>query len=177
MDVGIPQERDPRNSGNGRLEKLDLFDAQVGTQGRHARDVPARSGEARNEAQLNRIRRVHHDNGDVRGRSLGAQYGSWIGRDDNVDLQANQVQGERIEQLSSSLGVSNLENNISAFDVSQGVQALLKCLCSKACPEHTDSIRLCRLLRLGVDRGDQQSHCGVQKLPATNVVHVPTFGQ
>ena len=54
--VGIPQERDPRRSRNRLLEELELLNAQVHGQGRCAGDVSARSREAGNEAQLNRIR-------------------------------------------------------------------------------------------------------------------------
>jgi hypothetical protein len=50
--------------------------------------------------------------GIVAVRSLGAQDGRWIGRDDHVDLQAYQIQREGIEPLGSSLGIPNLENNI-----------------------------------------------------------------
>src|SRR5438552_1054193 len=131
--VGIPQERDPRRSRNRLLEELELLNAQVHTEGRCPGDVTARSREAGNDAQLNWVRSVHHDDRDGCGRSLGAQDGSWIIRDDHVDLQAYEIQREVIEPLDSSLGIPNLEDNVAALDVSQLAQALLKC-----------RLRLCR---------------------------------
>ena len=125
---------------------------------------------------MNGIRRVHHDDGDRRGRPLRAQDGSWIGRDNHVDLQAHQIQREIIEPIYSSLGVSNFEDNVAAFDISQLAQALFEFVVS-CTGQDTDPIRLRRPLRTRDARRDQQRTGGEQKLPASDVVHVPTFGR
>lgn len=125
---------------------------------------------------MNRIRSVHHDDGDGRSSSFGAQDGRWIGHDDYIDLQAHEIQRQVIDRLGSSLGIPNLEDNVATFDVAQVAQALLKYLLSLG-RQDADPIRLRRTLRLRDDRRDQQRACGEQNLPASSyAVHVPNFG-
>jgi hypothetical protein len=86
--IRIRQYRDSSDPGNSLLEELELLDAQVHTQGGRARDVPAGMRKTPNEAQLDRVRRMHHDDRNYCRRALGTEYGSGMGRDDYVNLDA-----------------------------------------------------------------------------------------
>src|SRR6266542_2604844 len=68
--IWVPQDGDSHCPRNRLLEKFKLLAAQVRTQGGGASDVAARSPEASDEAQLNGIRSVHHDDRDRRRRPL-----------------------------------------------------------------------------------------------------------
>jgi hypothetical protein len=122
--MGIPQDGDSQSPGDRLLEELDLLDAQVRTQGGGSGDVSARSPEAGDKAQLNRVRSVHHDDRDRRGRSLGGKGGRRVERDDHVDLEAHELGREVTVPLRLPLWIARLDGKVLPFDVPRFAQAL-----------------------------------------------------
>ena len=82
--------------------------------GRKGNDTPPLT-----RAQLDRIRRVHHDDRDRCGRTLRGKYGGRMGRDDDVDLETHELQRELLSPLGPSLRVLNIEDDILALDVAE----------------------------------------------------------
>src|SRR5262249_7653508 len=103
---------------------FELFEAQVDAQGRRTSDVAARTGETGSKTQLDGVRRVHHDDGNRSRRTLGAEYDSRMGGDDDIDLETSQLQREVICPFGLSLRVPNVEDHVPTLDISQLVQGL-----------------------------------------------------
>jgi hypothetical protein len=79
--------------GKGFLEQLQLLRRELGLQ-THPRDVAARSGEAGDLAGPDRLAAGHEDNGNGRRRSPGRIGFRRRRRDDDIDLEADQLGGK-----------------------------------------------------------------------------------
>ncbi|MFZ1953604.1 MAG: hypothetical protein WAU74_26415 [Pseudolabrys sp.] len=91
-------------------------------------DVAARPCEARDEAGRHRIARARHHDRNVSRRLFRRQCRRREKRDDQIDLEADQLGG--LIQLEIGLAGSRayLQTKITALDVARVAQALAECL-------------------------------------------------
>ncbi len=177
--IWVPQDGDSHCPGNRLLEELELFATQVRTQGGGARDVPAGSSEADHEAQLHRIRSVHHDDRDRRRRPLGGKGGPRHDRDNHVNPEAHKVGREVIEALRLPFCIAPLDGEVHSFDVPQLAQALLQ-ECGGKRPsrgprrQNPDPPHLPRLLRFGNERRGKEHRARASDERATVHQWVPS---
>ena len=161
----MPEDGDARHPGDGLFEEFHPLPAQVLREERLPRDVPAWSGEARDETGPHRVVRERHDDRDCGGGLLGCEcHGSIC--DDNVHLETHQVGGQAWEPFGSSLCPSLFDNDVSPLDVTELAKPLPERLSEgtargRAEVEGPDAVDLPRRLCLGGERRgeshDQQS--------------------
>ena len=115
---GMPEDSDARDPGDGLFQEFHPLPAQVLREGRQPRDVPAWSGEARDETGPHRVARERHDDGDCGGGLLAPQR-PVSACDDDVHLEANQVGGQAWEPFGSSLRPSVFDAEVPPLDVAE----------------------------------------------------------
>jgi hypothetical protein len=98
--------------GDRLLEQGELFPGHLGQHGGRSGDVLARAREAGDEPAPQRIAHAHHDDGSRPGRTLGGQGGLRHDRDDDVDLEPDQLHREVGEPLEPPLRPSGLEGDV-----------------------------------------------------------------
>jgi hypothetical protein len=89
--IRIPEDRQTRDFGDGRLEQLQRFPDHLGAHGGRPRDVSAGSRKASDEPGPHRIGYGHHDDRDRPGGILGCQRCLRNRRNNDVDLELDQL--------------------------------------------------------------------------------------
>ena len=161
--AGHPEDAQPRRGGDDLLEDLQALDEELAAEGRHSRDVAPRPGQARDEAELDRVPARGHDDGNRRGRLLGSECGLVGVGDDHVDLGVHQLRDEPREAGGLALRPARLERVRLTLHVSERRQALAQ---SREAPisilgagrEHADARDLRARLRGGRKRHGERSH-------------------
>ncbi len=69
----IPEHGDPGQSRRELLEQLELLGGNIGSSGGHARDVPTRSSEARDQSRADRVGDQDRDDRDALGGVPGPE--------------------------------------------------------------------------------------------------------
>src|SRR5262249_17943389 len=129
---------------------------------RHPGEVPAGSGEARDETRADGIAHGRHDKRDRRRGSLEGQGCGRASRDDHVHLEGKELGNELGEALVLALRPAILDNDGAAPDVTEGTQPVAKrsdeigLEVRAGVPEEADTVDLPRLLRLGGERRGEE---------------------
>src|SRR5262249_33074662 len=100
---------------------------QLGTEKIDPRQVPARSSEARDETEPNRVLGGCEDDGDRRSSRLGRQRRSRAGDDDDGNLSANQFLREYWQPIVLALRPAVFDHDVLALDVAGLLPALAEC--------------------------------------------------
>ena len=104
--------------GVTQLHELEALRVELSPEERRARDVPARARVARDDAALDGIADDGHHDGDGRRRLLRREGRGSPLRDDDVDLQADQLGGEGGQPLVLAVGPPVLDREVLARHVS-----------------------------------------------------------
>ena len=132
--------------------------------------IPARSGEARDEAEPYGVGDDRHDDRDCGRRVLGG-HRCLAARDDDVYLKADQIGSEAWEAFVSSLRPPVLDADVSPVDIAKLAKPLLERFDKgggrRTRVEHTDARDLPCLLRLGGERrGEDTNGAGEEGPPS-----------
>src|SRR5262249_55076790 len=100
---------------------------QLGTEKIDPREVSARSSEARDETEPNRVFGDCEDDGDRRSGRFGRQSRSCAGCDDDGNLSANQFLREYWQPTELVLRPAVFDYDVLALDVAGLLQALAEC--------------------------------------------------
>ena len=119
---GIPQHPHSRRLGTQLTDQLELLADDVGGVGRAARDIAARPREARDQAGPHRISHTHHHDGDGARRLLRRQRSLGHHRHEHIDLEGDELRGERGEALEPLLGSPVLDGQVLSFRVTEPAQ-------------------------------------------------------
>jgi hypothetical protein len=122
--VGVLKEGQAGNRWDDLLEKLHLFAADLLGQAGKPCNIPTRLREAADEPVCNRIANRHHDDGDRLGGSPRHVELDWGRRNDDIDLETNQLGCKGGESLALFLCQSVLDADVLTFDVAELLQAL-----------------------------------------------------
>jgi hypothetical protein len=100
----IGQERDARDLGQARPQQFERLGAHVEVAVGQTGQVAARVRQARDETAAHRIAGGRKDDRDRRGRALRRADGRRRARDDDVDLEPDQLRGEFGQALVLTVG-------------------------------------------------------------------------
>ncbi len=118
--VGLINELgETRNPRHDLQEEFQPFPAQIGVLCRQPRDVATRATEARDEPAAHRIRQLCHDDGDRAGRLLGRQARWRTRRNEDIDLEPDQLGGKTLDLVWFPLSKSGLQGDVLSFQVAQ----------------------------------------------------------
>ena len=151
----VQEGRDPGGFRNHLPEQLDPFRVDLGDDGAHPGDVPAGSGEARDDALPTGSASPVMTTGMVRGRMLGRQGRLRPSRHDQVDLQSDELRGQARESLVAAVGRAVLDHEVLPLDVPEIAQPLPEGVevgridRRRRSLEHADPVELSR--RLGLE--------------------------
>src|SRR5574337_2226370 len=172
-----PQDAHPGDRGDGFLEQLQLFGAQVRGEEGEPRDVPAWPRQVPDETGSHGIGNDHHDNGERLRRVLGRE-GRWRRmRNNDVNLEAHQFSREVCKPLGLPCSPSVLHREILPLDMAKLTQPLPEGLYSfgrdanggRPAEQKPDSRDLGRLLRFGGERcGEQAPGQSADERPAAD---------
>jgi hypothetical protein len=123
----IDQHRHARRSEHQLTQQFHPLCHQLGTEKLDPRQVSARSSEARDEIEPNRVFDDCEDDGDRRSGSLGRQRRSLAGCDDDGNLSANQFLRECRQPAKLALRSAVFDHDVLALDVAGLLQALAEC--------------------------------------------------
>jgi len=118
----IDEDGEARNLWHDLQEHFQSFPAQVGVLCRQPRDVPTRAPEARDESCAHRVSELCHDDGDRARRLFGRQARWRARRDDNVDLERNQLGRKTGKPVGFPLSKSRFKGDVLSFQVAQLAQ-------------------------------------------------------
>ena len=114
--------------GNKLANQLHALAGHLHTPARLSGDVAARPGEARDEAGRDRIARACHHDRNVACRLFRRQRGRREERDDEVDLETDQLGSLFQLEIGPASSRAYLQAKIAALDVARIAQALAQCL-------------------------------------------------
>jgi len=97
--------------------------SQVG----HAGDIAARSAQAFDEAEPDRIAAYFEDDRNGRGRRLCCERRRSSGRGNHCHLTINEVGCHFRQPISSTLGPTVIDRNVLTIDIAGFLQALTEC--------------------------------------------------
>ena len=118
------EKGDPRRIGKGFLEQLQLLGSKFGTRvGSQARDVPARSCEARHDPVPYGIDAGRHDDRHLVRHTLRL-IGHTANSYDYVDLATDQLRHDLAEPLEPPLRRPTLEGQVLALDITEIAQGV-----------------------------------------------------
>ncbi len=169
LQLDAPVVRRVKKDGHARdlrerlLHQFEPFPRQLVILRREPGGIPARSGEARDETEPYGVRDDWHDYRDC-GRRLPGSHGALAARNDDVNLETNQVGSEAWESVVSSVRPPVLDDNVSPFDIAKLAESLLERFHEggRGRRQHADAGDFPCLLRLGGERHGQ----GPQRQPA-----------
>ncbi len=111
----------------GRLEQLESLAEQVERKVGHACHIRAGARETVDEPELDRVGGPDHDDRDRLRHFHGGTHGGTPGRhDDEVDIQGDQLGGERRRAVHLSFRVSLFEEKVVSLDIAAFAQQLLE---------------------------------------------------
>jgi hypothetical protein len=126
--MGMQEGSHTSEPGNDVSEQLQTLGDQLRAEKRRPRNIAARPCQAGDQLVADRIGHDSCDDGD-RVRSLLGCLGRWRApRDNDVDLQPNQLGRQRGEPIRFPISVSPLYGQVLPLDVPEFVQALVKWL-------------------------------------------------
>jgi hypothetical protein len=134
----MPKHRDARNPGKDLLEQLKAFGYQFRSEEGQPGDIPARPGKTRDQAVLDRGLHGPRDDGDRGGCLLCRASLRGRSRDNQVDLQADELCGEGWEPFGFPVRPAVFNDDVSTLDVASLAQRL---------PEYVHRHPALRLLR------------------------------
>ncbi|HZD29814.1 MAG TPA: hypothetical protein VE251_14125 [Xanthobacteraceae bacterium] len=105
-------------------DELDAFAGEFRADARNSGDVAARPRKAGDESRGDRISRVRHDDGDFVRGLLCRLSGGREPRDDDVDLETDQLGGQFGKPAELSLRRSKFVSNVLPFDIPEIAQPL-----------------------------------------------------
>jgi hypothetical protein len=106
------------------LDEFHLFATKLRRLDRHSRDVPARSGQARNEAVSDWIGRGNHDDRDGSSRPPGREDLRHEHGQKDVDLEADQIRRKLRQAGRIAMGEAPFNCEVLALDVAEIAQRL-----------------------------------------------------
>src|SRR5262249_33550744 len=118
-------------------------------------EVPARRSKAGNEVVPYRIAHTHCDNRNCAGRPLRCTSCGCSRRNNDINLECNQLIRQIAEPLQLPLSITTLDNQVSSLDVAEIAQPVQHCLgttgyrCLRARIEIANSRDLRDLFRAG----------------------------
>jgi hypothetical protein len=115
----IPQDADPRGRWHELFEEFEPFREQIGVSVCKARGVPTRTGQTGHESGADGIRFAHEHDGDRARDFLGRESAAGRCRNENIDLDTDELRGERGEPLDLPRRISLLDDDVLTFDVSK----------------------------------------------------------
>src|SRR5438128_332907 len=120
----IPQDRDARDRRDRLFEELDVFCAHLDQHASRARQVAARTSEARHEPAGHRVADGYEDDWNRPGRVLGRDSRRRRERHNEIDLKPDEF-GRQLRQLpESAFRPSVLESDVPTLDMAELAQAL-----------------------------------------------------
>ena len=124
----IHEDRHASGSGNRFLEHLQLLadDVDADAEG-HPSDVPARTREAGDESDLDRIGDADHDDGDCRGCILGGKGRGCRHCHDEVHLEPNQFRCKVGQPIEPALRKSEVDHDVLTLDPAQFAKSFPEC--------------------------------------------------
>jgi len=181
----IHQNGDARDRGSRFLQQLESLPDNLGGEHRRARDVPSGPSQAADEPAADGIADVDHDDWNRSRRLLGRERCWGTLRNENVDVEANQLCGKVGDSLSLSRRGSAFNDEVVALGISQLAQSLaefreVRWLSAPHIPEKADPVYFSGLLlRLRRERRkdeaqsehgrepDPHKHLGWGRLPGS----------
>jgi hypothetical protein len=122
---GIDKECDDARCRQQLVQQLQSLPTQFGVQRGHACEIPARSVQAGNEPDLNRIGASDEDNGNRTGCSLGG-YRRLAVCSNHGDLAANQIGRQCRQTIIMTLGPAVFDRDVPTLGIADFSQALPK---------------------------------------------------
>jgi hypothetical protein len=155
----IVEDSDTAKCGHGLFEQLQQFPGCLCGKSDNPRDVSAGTGQALDQACLDRVgRTTRYNNGDRHGRMLGSQDMRVTVRNDDVDFETDEFGRQLWEEGYVPFRMAVLQDDVLPIHVPQLTQALLKGFVlglpieSLRTPgENPDAIDFPRLLRGGCE--------------------------
>ena len=117
------QDPDPGDGGHELLEQRQPLGDQIGVRVGQAGDVSTRAGETGDEARPDRIGLTHEHDGDPVRCLLGRERGAGGRGDQHVDLETNELRGQRREARDLSGRIPLRDHERVALDVAVLSQA------------------------------------------------------
>src|SRR5882724_5141305 len=119
----LPEDSDPTDPRNGLREQFETLadDLRGGEHGQPC-GIAARPRKAGDERACNRIGNTEEDNGEGPGRLLGGQSLGCASGQDDINLERNQFGRKSGEPLGLPLGISVLDHDVAALDVTEVTQ-------------------------------------------------------
>ena len=177
----IGHDRQPVEIGDNLAQEFEPLAGRISCQGRQASDVPTRSREARDEAGADRVLRQHEHDRDNRRRLLCRDGSCGPPRNDDIDLEPDELGRNLAKPLAASLRPAIFNRDATSFDPTEFAQSLHKSggqwalgrRCSRA--QEPDARQLPRLLRARGERPRdcRAAECGQQFPPSDGDCHAP----
>jgi hypothetical protein len=120
----VPEDGDARRARKGSLEQLKPFRVQLGRDVGYTREVPAGLSKTGDEPTEDGVGDGGKDYRGRAGRVLGRQGCGCTPRHDDVNVERDQLGGERGELLVSSLRGAVLKSNALALHIAKLAQPL-----------------------------------------------------
>src|SRR5262249_30287657 len=120
--ITVPENPDPRQSGDGLLQQLELFGDQRLELGGGSSQVSARVCETRHEAGSDGVREGDEHDRNRRGRFSRGADRPWTGRPDDIDLRLDEPGGKSGEPMDVSFRPAVLDRNGLTRDPAQLAQ-------------------------------------------------------
>ena len=123
-DIG--HDRQPAETGDNLAQEFESLAGKIGRLDRQAGDVAARSRQARDQAAANRVRRRREHDRDDRCRLLCRENGWGCLRDDDIDLEPDELGRDLGVALAASLRPAILDRDGATLDPAEFAQPLHK---------------------------------------------------
>src|SRR6266542_3374680 len=168
----VPDDGNPRELGDGCFEQLQTLGHRLTHDDSEPRSVGARARETGHVAAADWVRVAHEDDGNRSGRSLGRPGVDGRRRDDEIDLEADEVLHQAREPVKSPFGPAVFDDDVLTLDPAEIAQTLPKRFermrpHGRAIPDKSDAIALPSLLRpYGQRRGEKTAGQGRKKCSA-----------
>ena len=116
--IGVYQQADRNGAGNKLAQQIQALQQQLSADRSHARDVSARTTEAVDETQLDRIGAEPENDRNCRSRRLGGQRRpSRADRDDHGDATLNKVRRQHRQSIVLISRPAPFDRDIPTFNV------------------------------------------------------------
>ena len=123
-DIG--HDRQPAETGDNLAQKFESLASKIGRLDRQAGDVAARSRQTRDQAGADRVPRRREDDRDDRCRLLCRDDCRGSRRDNDIDLEPDELGRDLGEALAASLRPAILDRDGAALDPAEFAQPLHK---------------------------------------------------
>jgi hypothetical protein len=119
-------DRQAVESGDNLAQEFESLAGRVGVQARQAGNVPARPGEARDEACADWVRRHREDDRNLRCHLFRRNDSIGSKRDNDIDLEPNELGRELAEALRTSLRPTIVDRDVVTLGPAELAQPLRK---------------------------------------------------